>query len=151
MGRNVVVVGTQWGDEGKGKIVDLLTEKAAAAVSINAVYVPLRASWPSGTPNDRDREHLGKRDALDALGRAHLIWVRASSEVVYQRLDPALDDQDGSPADPAVIQPLPEIVVSTLPPDFSFSTASRSSPTSKDAVATGVSSIKTVPSAARSA
>jgi adenylosuccinate synthase len=26
---NVVVVGTQWGDEGKGKIVDLLTEQAA--------------------------------------------------------------------------------------------------------------------------
>ena len=24
--RNVVVIGTQWGDEGKGKIVDLLTE-----------------------------------------------------------------------------------------------------------------------------
>lgn len=32
MGRNVVIVGTQWGDEGKGKIVDLLTEKAAAVV-----------------------------------------------------------------------------------------------------------------------
>ena len=32
MGRNVVVLGTQWGDEGKGKIVDLLTEKAAAVV-----------------------------------------------------------------------------------------------------------------------
>jgi adenylosuccinate synthase len=30
MGKNVVVVGTQWGDEGKGKIVDLLTERAAA-------------------------------------------------------------------------------------------------------------------------
>jgi len=30
--RNVVVVGTQWGDEGKGKIVDLLTEKVAAVV-----------------------------------------------------------------------------------------------------------------------
>lgn len=30
MGKNVVVIGTQWGDEGKGKIVDLLTEKAAA-------------------------------------------------------------------------------------------------------------------------
>ncbi|MCV5975631.1 adenylosuccinate synthetase, partial [Escherichia coli] len=26
MGNNVVVLGTQWGDEGKGKIVDLLTE-----------------------------------------------------------------------------------------------------------------------------
>ncbi|MGV8161512.1 adenylosuccinate synthetase, partial [Pseudomonas aeruginosa] len=24
MGKNVVVLGTQWGDEGKGKIVDLL-------------------------------------------------------------------------------------------------------------------------------
>lgn len=28
MGKNVVVLGTQWGDEGKGKIVDLLTERA---------------------------------------------------------------------------------------------------------------------------
>jgi adenylosuccinate synthase len=30
MGKNVVLVGTQWGDEGKGKIVDLLTSKADA-------------------------------------------------------------------------------------------------------------------------
>ena len=28
-GRNVVVVGTQWGDEGKGKLVDWLTESGA--------------------------------------------------------------------------------------------------------------------------
>jgi len=28
MGRNVVILGSQWGDEGKGKIVDLLTDKA---------------------------------------------------------------------------------------------------------------------------
>lgn len=32
MGKNVVVLGTQWGDEGKGKIVDLLTDQAAAVV-----------------------------------------------------------------------------------------------------------------------
>ncbi len=32
MGRFVVVIGTQWGDEGKGKVVDLLTERAAAVV-----------------------------------------------------------------------------------------------------------------------
>lgn len=32
MSKNVVVIGTQWGDEGKGKIVDLLTEKAKAVV-----------------------------------------------------------------------------------------------------------------------
>ncbi len=30
MGRNVVVIGSQWGDEGKGKIVDLLTERVGA-------------------------------------------------------------------------------------------------------------------------
>ena len=27
--RSVVVLGTQWGDEGKGKIVDLLTDRAS--------------------------------------------------------------------------------------------------------------------------
>jgi adenylosuccinate synthase len=32
MGKNVVIIGTQWGDEGKGKLVDLLTEKAHAVV-----------------------------------------------------------------------------------------------------------------------
>ena len=32
MGANVVVLGVQWGDEGKGKIVDLLTEHAGVVV-----------------------------------------------------------------------------------------------------------------------
>ena len=32
MGRNVVVIGTQWGDEGKGKVVDWLTEHAQGVV-----------------------------------------------------------------------------------------------------------------------
>ncbi|RLA46925.1 MAG: adenylosuccinate synthase [Gammaproteobacteria bacterium] len=32
MGKNVVVLGTQWGDEGKGKIVDLLTDQAKVVV-----------------------------------------------------------------------------------------------------------------------
>lgn len=32
MSKNVVVIGTQWGDEGKGKIVDLLTDRARAVV-----------------------------------------------------------------------------------------------------------------------
>ncbi len=32
MSNNVVVLGTQWGDEGKGKIVDLLTDQASAVV-----------------------------------------------------------------------------------------------------------------------
>ncbi|HEY2684499.1 MAG TPA: adenylosuccinate synthase [Steroidobacteraceae bacterium] len=32
MGKNLVVIGLQWGDEGKGKVVDLLTDKAQAVV-----------------------------------------------------------------------------------------------------------------------
>ncbi len=32
MAKTVVVIGTQWGDEGKGKIVDLLTDRANAVV-----------------------------------------------------------------------------------------------------------------------
>jgi adenylosuccinate synthase len=32
MGKNIVILGTQWGDEGKGKIVDLLTDRTAAVV-----------------------------------------------------------------------------------------------------------------------
>ena len=32
MAKNIIVLGTQWGDEGKGKVVDLLTERAAVVV-----------------------------------------------------------------------------------------------------------------------
>src|SRR5476651_2409354 len=32
MAKNVVILGTQWGDEGKGKIVDLLTQDAQVVV-----------------------------------------------------------------------------------------------------------------------
>ena len=32
MHNNIVIIGTQWGDEGKGKIVDWLTESAKAVV-----------------------------------------------------------------------------------------------------------------------
>ena len=34
MGKCVIVIGTQWGDEGKGKIVDLLTGQAQAVVRV---------------------------------------------------------------------------------------------------------------------
>ncbi len=32
MGKNIIILGAQWGDEGKGKIVDLLTTHAAAVI-----------------------------------------------------------------------------------------------------------------------
>jgi hypothetical protein len=34
MGKNVVVIGTQWGDEGKGKLVELLLEYLLLPVSL---------------------------------------------------------------------------------------------------------------------
>ena len=47
MGKNVVVIGTQWGDEGKGKIVDLLTDRAARLRVSRAVT--MRATRSSST------------------------------------------------------------------------------------------------------
>ena len=42
----VIVVGVQWGDEGKGNIVDLLTEKARYVVRWAAAPTPaIRWSW----------------------------------------------------------------------------------------------------------
>lgn len=40
MSKNVVVVGAQWGDEGKGKIVDWLTE-AYKALSVSTAATML--------------------------------------------------------------------------------------------------------------
>jgi adenylosuccinate synthase len=40
MNRNVVVIGALWGDEGKGKIVDLLTDRVAGVVRFKAVTTP---------------------------------------------------------------------------------------------------------------
>ena len=47
MARNVVVIGTQWGDEGKGKIVDWLTDEVAAvAMTKSARLLVVRVRRP---------------------------------------------------------------------------------------------------------
>lgn len=46
MGQSVVVLGAQWGDEGKGKIVDLLTEEIGAVVRFQEVTM-LATLWLS--------------------------------------------------------------------------------------------------------
>lgn len=68
--RNIVVLGSQWGDEGKGKIVDLLTENANAVVRfqgghnaghtlvINGEVTKLRLI-PSGILHDKVRSFIG--------------------------------------------------------------------------------------------
>jgi len=70
MSKNVVVVGTQWGDEGKGKIVDLLTKDVSAVVryqgghnaghtlKINGVKTVLRLI-PSGILHPKIRCYIG--------------------------------------------------------------------------------------------
>ena len=46
MAKNVVVVGTQWGDEGKGKIVDWLTDTRRAWCASRAATTPA-TRWSS--------------------------------------------------------------------------------------------------------
>ena len=48
MGNNVVVLGTQWGDEGKGKIVDLLTDNASAVVRFQGGHNAGHTLWVDG-------------------------------------------------------------------------------------------------------
>lgn len=80
MGKSVVVLGSQWGDEGKGKIVDLLTEKAAAVTRYqgghNAGHTLVVAGKktvlhliPSGILRDNVRCYIGNGVVLapDAL------------------------------------------------------------------------------------
>ncbi len=76
-GRHVVVVGTQWGDEGKGKLVDWLTETATGVVRfqgghnaghtlvINGVKTALHLI-PSGIMRDGVRCYIGNGVVLSA-------------------------------------------------------------------------------------
>jgi len=79
-GRNVVVVGTQWGDEGKGKVVDWLTTHASGVVRfqgghnaghtlvINGVKTALQLV-PSGVMRERVACYIGNGVVVDP---AHL-------------------------------------------------------------------------------
>ncbi len=89
-GRNVVVVGTQWGDEGKGKLVDWLTESAQGVVRfqgghnaghtlvINGVKTALNLI-PSGIMRPGVKCYIGNGVVLDAT---HLIKEIAGLEAI---------------------------------------------------------------------
>lgn len=47
MAKNVIVVGTQWGDEGKGKIVDWLTDHAQGVVRFQGAAIMPVTLWLS--------------------------------------------------------------------------------------------------------
>jgi len=48
MGKNIVVIGTQWGDEGKGKIVDWLAESAQGVVRFQGGHNAGHTLWIDG-------------------------------------------------------------------------------------------------------
>lgn len=48
MGNNIVVLGTQWGDEGKGKVVDLLTKNVGAVVRYQGGHNAGHTLWING-------------------------------------------------------------------------------------------------------
>ena len=59
MGRNVVVIGTQWGDEGKGKIVDLLTDQVDAVVRFQGGHNAGHTLVIDGEENGLARDSVG--------------------------------------------------------------------------------------------
>ena len=89
-GRNVVVVGTQWGDEGKGKVVDWLTDHAQAVVRfqgghnaghtlvIRGVKTALQLI-PSGIMREGTRCYIGNGVVVDPL---HLLGEIARLEAM---------------------------------------------------------------------
>src|SRR3546814_11154886 len=48
MSKNIVVIGTQWGDEGKGKIVDWLAESAHGVVRFQGGHNAGHTLWING-------------------------------------------------------------------------------------------------------
>jgi len=98
VGRFVVVVGAQWGDEGKGKLVDLLTERVSAVARFqgghNAGHTlviggvkTVLSLIPSGVLRERVRCYIGNGVvvSLDALlSEADMLAARGVP--VFERL-----------------------------------------------------------------
>ncbi len=98
MGKFVIVIGTQWGDEGKGKIVDLLTERAAGVARFqgghNAGHTlviggkkTVLSLIPSGILRDQVRCFIGNGVvlSLEALFR-EAEMLAAQGVPVFERL-----------------------------------------------------------------
>jgi adenylosuccinate synthase len=98
LGKFVVIIGTQWGDEGKGKVVDLLTERAAAVARFqgghNAGHTlviggrkTILSLIPSGILHERVRCYIGNGVvlSLDAL-MAEAKMLMDQGVPVFERL-----------------------------------------------------------------
>ena len=108
MGKNVIVIGTQWGDEGKGKIVDLLTERVAAVARFqgghNAGHTlvidgqkTVLSLIPSGILRD---------NSLCLIGNGVVISLPAllkEADMLAERGVPVFERLKGSPACPLIL------------------------------------------------
>ncbi|MBV8876076.1 MAG: adenylosuccinate synthetase, partial [Gammaproteobacteria bacterium] len=108
MGQFVVVIGTQWGDEGKGKVVDLLTERAAAVARFqgghNAGHTlvidgrkTILSLIPSGILREQVRCFIGNGVVLS------LEALLAESETLIERGVPVFERLRISPLCPLIL------------------------------------------------
>jgi adenylosuccinate synthase len=98
VGKFVVIIGTQWGDEGKGKVIDLLTERAAAVARFqgghNAGHTlviggrkTILSLIPSGILRERVRCFIGNGVVLSLealLAESHTL--KQQGVPVFERL-----------------------------------------------------------------
>src|SRR5665647_2401241 len=103
-GRNVVVVGTQWGDEGKGKLVDWLTEMAQGVVRfqgghnaghtlvINGVKTALHLI-PSGIMRPGVKCYIGNGVVLSAAKLFEEIAGLEKAGTTGRGIGPAYEDK----------------------------------------------------------
>src|SRR5580704_10042734 len=102
MGKFVIIIGTQWGDEGKGKIVDLLTERAVAVARFqgghNAGHTlvcggrkTILSLIPSGILREQVRCFIGNGVVLSLealLAESHMLIERGVPVFERLRLSP---------------------------------------------------------------
>jgi adenylosuccinate synthase len=108
VGKFVVIVGTKWGDEGKGKVVDLLTERAAAVARFqgghNAGHTlvidgrkTILSLIPSGILRDQVRCFIGNGVVLS------LEALLAESQMLIERGVPVFERLRLSPLCPLIL------------------------------------------------
>src|SRR6202050_1378223 len=108
MGKFVVIIGTQWGDEGKGKVVDLLTERAAAVARFqgghNAGHTlviggrkTVLSLIPSGILRDHVRCFIGNGVVLS------LQALMTESDMLMGQAGPLFDRLAVSPLCPLIL------------------------------------------------
>jgi len=108
MGKFVIVIGTQWGDEGKGKVVDLLAERAAGVARFqgghnagHTLVIGGRKTVLSLIPSGILREHVrcfignGVVLSLEAL--------MSEADMLLERGVPVLERLRVSPACPLIL------------------------------------------------